>query len=419
MASPFPDPADDLPALQHDAVDEPAVPGLSMAGAIVAVCALAWLIHFSLSELNPDWGAYQAMYDSGGAWLAEAGRDPAFIAFVAFSYSVLGGDGYEAWRTWLAAWFVLFSFVMACGRVIPSSGMLAGRPVELSLWAIAIGLTYLGCTRFTIQVREGLAISIALIGLGLLIRHHQAWVQESTPPPDAEEAGASALGSGLGWAFLAVASLMHLATASLLVVALAARWVAAADPGEANLDGQAAADPSSSDQQGMADRISALWALAIAGLLIAVLELGTGGLLETVALDTAGDRLAVQREVTLEVVGLWALYGVVCFLLQRESRAQAAALGRTLAAAFLRVLAGPALMGVYALVIACLALDVSTLVMTNFIRLLHLLLAVLLVMLALSGARAWLVCLAGAFLIADQVRSIVQSISLTFGVDLL
>jgi len=418
VASPFPDPADDLPALQHDAVDEPAVPGLSMAGAIVAVCALAWLIHFSLSELNPDWGAYQVMYDSGGAWLAEAGRDPAFITFVAFSYTVLGGDGYEAWRTWLAAWFVLFSFLVACGKVIPSPAMLAGRPVELSLWAIAIGLTYLGCTRFTIQVREGLAISIALIGLGLLIRHHQAWMQEPTPPPDAEEAGASPPGSGLGWVLLAVASLMHLATASILVIALAARWVAA-DQGDATLDGQAAADLSDSGQEGMADRISALWALAFGGLLIAVLELGTGGLLETVALDTAGDRFAVQREVTLEVVGLWALYGIVCFLLQRESRAQATALGQTLTAAFLRVLAGPALMGVYALVIACLALDVSTLVMTNFIRLLHLLLAVLLVMLALSGARAWLVCLAGAFLIADQVRSIVQSISLTFGVDLL
>jgi hypothetical protein len=211
---------------------------------------------------------------------------------------------------------------------------------------------------------------------------------------------------------------MHLATASILVIALAARWVAA-DQGDATLDGQAAADLSDSGQEGMADRISALWALAFGGLLIAVLELGTGGLLETVALDTAGDRFAVQREVTLEVVGLWALYGIVCFLLQRESRAQATALGQTLTAAFLRVLAGPALMGVYALVIACLALDVSTLVMTNFIRLLHLLLAVLLVMLALSGARAWLVCLAGAFLIADQVRSIVQSISLTFGVDLL
>lgn len=419
MASPFPEPADDLAALQHDELDEPAVPGLSIAGAFVAVCALAWLIHFSLSELNPDWGAYQAMYDSGGAWLAEAGRDPAFIAFVAFSYSVLGSDGYEAWRAWLAGWFVLFSFVVACGRVIPSPGTLAGRPLELSLWAIAIGLTYLGCTRFTIQVREGLAISIALIGLGLLIRHHHAWMQEQLPRPDPQEAGESPLGSGLGWALLAVASLMHLATASLLVIALAARWVAAADTGDATLDDQADADPSSLGQEAMADRIGTLWALAFGGLVIAVLELGTGGLLETVALDTAGDRFAVQREVTLEVVGLWALYGIVCFLLQRESHAQAAALGGTLTAAFLRVLAGPALMAVYALVIACLALDVSTLVMTNFIRLLHLLLAVLLMMLALSGARAWLVCLAGAFLIADQVRSIVQSISLTFGVDLL
>lgn len=419
MASPFPDKAQDLPALEHGAANEPAMPGLSIAGAVVAVCALAWLLHFSLSELNPDWGAYEAMYDSGGAWLAEAGRDPAFIAFVAFSYSVLGADGYEAWRAWLAGWFVLFSFLVACGRVIPSPGMLAGRPVELSGWAIAICLTYLGCTRFTIQVREGLAISIALIGLGLLIRHHQAWMQEPMLRPDSQQEQASPLQSGMGWALLALASLMHLATASLLVIALAARWVAAVDTEDAALDAEADADSTSPGQQAMSDRIRALWVLATAGLVMAVIELGTGGLLETVALDTAGDRFAVQREVTLEVVGLWALYGVVCFLLQREACARATAMGQTLAAAFLRVLCGPALMAVYALVLACLALDVSTLVMTNFIRLLHLLLAVLLVMLALSGARAWLVTLAGAFLIADQARSIVQSISLTFGVDLL
>lgn len=419
MASPFPDPADDWLALQGDVLDEPAATGLSIVSAFVAVCALAWLIHFSLSELNPDWGAYLAMYDSGGAWLTEAGRDPAFIAFVAFAHTLLGGDGYEAWRAWLAVWFVVFSFLLAYGKVVPSPTMLEGRTAELSLWAIAIALTHLGCTRFTIQIREGLAISIALVGLGLLIRHHGAWTLQPTSAPDAEEDAASPLASGLGWALLGVACLMHLATASLLVIALAARWVAAAQASDA--DPQAAPDGDSTDSgtHAMDDRVGLLWTLAVGATLVAVFELGTGGVLETVALDTAGDRFAIQREVTLQVVGLWALYGVLCLVLLREAGAQAAALGQTLLATFMRVLAGPALMTVYALVLACLVLDVSTLVMTNFIRLLHMLLAVLLVMLALSGARAWLIFLAGALLIADQGRSIVQSISLTFGIDLL
>lgn len=410
MASPIPEPAQPLHGTQAEEEEASPSSGPGLVGALLAVAPLAWLVQLSLSEFNPDWAAYQAIYDLGGAWLAEAGRDPAFTAIVAFSHAWLGGDGYEAWRTWLAAGFVLFSLALARGWVIPPLQRAAGSGAEFGLLAIAVAGIYLGCTRFTIQIREGLAITIALVGLGLLVR--RSWSE------------GPAAGGWAGWSLLVWASLMHLATAALLVVAMAAQWAGAAasaagqDAAEASLGGQPSLDDTGAAQEALDARLLALWALAFFVWLAASLELDTGGLVETFALDTAGERSNVQREVTLEVVGLWALYGVVGLLLLREARNCAACCADLFAQALLRVLAGPAAFAVYAMVLTCLVLDVSTVVMTFFIRLLHLLLAVLIVMLAMAGARVWLLCLLGAFLVADQLRAILQAVSQSFGIEL-
>lgn len=415
MASPIPEPAQPLHGTRAEEEEASPSSGPALVGALLAVAPLAWLVQLSLSEFNPDWAAYLSIYDLGGAWLAEAGRDPAFTAIVAFSHSWLGGDGYEAWRTWLAAGFVLFSLLLVRGWVIPPLQRDTGGVAEVSVWAIAVAVTYLGCTRFTIQIREGLAIAIALVGLGLLVR--RSWSE------GAAEAGTAA-GGWAGWALLVWASLMHLATAALLLAALAAQWAAAAasaaaqDAAEAALDGEPGLDKTGAAQEALDARLLALWALAFFVWLAASLELDTGGLVETFALDTAGERSNVQREVTLEVVGLWALYGVVGLLLLREARTCAASCADLFTQAVLRVLAGPAAFAVYAIVLTCLMLDVSTVVMTFFIRLLHLLLAVLIVILSMAGARVWLLCLLGAFLVADQLRAIVQAVSQGFGIDL-
>lgn len=443
MATPTPDQAGDIPALEEEP-ERPARSGLSWPAALLAVSALGGLVHLSLTEINPDWGAYQAIYDSQGAWLADAGRDPLFTALVALSHSLWGADGYENWRAWLAAWFVTFSILLASGRVIPAlpflsrqadtwpteaSGWPPGqefspahglRMVKLSLWAVAVTITYLGFTRFTIQVREGLAVTLALIGLGLLLRYHWAVQREEEAPEVWDPDDPSSAGSWSGWTLLGLAGMMHLATAVLLLVALGARWVAAAYKPVTVIDMAAAPQDGTPDGREAADvRLAVLWVVALGLAALAVFEVDTGGALETIALDTAGERLANQREVSIEVVGLWALYGGVCAVLRWQAAAQAAETAAWFTAALLRTLAGPAVFAVYALVLACLALDASTVVMTNFIRLLHLLLAVLLTLLALSGARAWLIATLGLLLIADQVRSIVQSISQTFGIDLI
>jgi len=367
--------------------DLPRLPRPSWSLALVVLIAYGSLLLVSLSELNPDWLAYRLFYEDGGAWLSEQGRDPAFLALNALLGSLFGPGGYDAYRSFLACYFLAFTIALARGRVLRLQLRGSGHVVA------ALAMIYVGFARFTIQIREGVAITLLLLALGLFER------AEGQPTP------ASRKFQALGWVVIVLAALTHAAAIFVVVVLVVARM----------------ATPQSAEPTLLAGRYRAIcWASALVTL-VGLAQLNFGGALESLAADTVGDRLFFEStELNPAQLAFWAIYGVVCLVLLREVKAITTTEGRHgLYSSFLRVLAGPAVISTYATIVGALLLSVSPLLVANYTRLLHLFLALVLLMVAASGHRRWPLFAIGLFLIADQLRIIAAAISIYFGVDLL
>lgn len=135
---------------------------------LISACLIGWLAGFLLwmahTEYNPDWNAYQAMYQSGGAWLAEQGRDMAFLMLLDAAYFALGANGYEEFRVLVAMYFFIFVLALGAGWIIP---------LRQSWWVtlqFPLAVTAFAMTRITIQIREGIAVTLVILAMGILFR---------------------------------------------------------------------------------------------------------------------------------------------------------------------------------------------------------------------------------------------------------
>jgi len=347
---------------------------------------LLWL---SLSELNPDWLAYRLIFESDGAWLGESGRDPVFLGLNTLMIAVLGDGGYETFRLLVAVYFFAFSLAFVTGRLSAPAISRAG-PLSLSLAFI-----YLGFARFTIQIREGLAITVVMFAIALFQkaerRTHALGIEQGF--------------QCLPWLLMLLATGIHASIGFVFLVMLTGRWVAGF--------GLDVAIPV------QAQRRKVLWLIATIVAIAITVQLKFGGALDDIASETLGDRLIEQKDVTAAQFLFWGIYGVVCWVVYREARAGITSASRqTPIEAFLLVLAGPATFAIYASIIAALSFGITGLVISSYARLLYMFLALSIVYLASGGRRNWRVTLCCAFLLIDQMRNIADSISIYFGVDL-
>lgn len=367
------------------------------------IACFGGLLNFSFSNLNPDWLSYQLIYESGGAWLSEQSRDPAFLTLTSLMASFLGANGYETYRVLLAVYFMVFIALLSAGRIFKIN--LAGG----GYLTLMLALMYLGFTRFTIQIREGVAFSIVIFAIALFAKDsciqkrnmHRA-VRKGNVLPRLQVSGA--------WILLFLASLFHASMLFVLLIALAAWWATKRRKARNSMSWPSHVRPW---------RMRFLWVLAFLLAGAAVAQLYFGGTLKIFAAETAGDRLVDVKALSAMQLGLWCLYGWVCWLVNREVRVgvEQGQLSNMFAT-FLRVLSGPAVMTTYLSVMLALLLAVTPLVITGYVRLLHMLLALVLLCLAVIGRRGWSMVAVGGFLIADQVRAIVDSISIYSGVKL-
>ena len=131
--------------------------------ALLAFIALN-LLYF-VGEQNPDWVAYEYLFDSGGGWLSDRGRDAAFLRISEF---VKTFGTYHHFRLLIAVYFFAFAVWL----------FKTWRPYHTSktyLWAFA-GLLPLLIPKFTVQIREGLAETLVLAGFTLLFRREHRYV---------------------------------------------------------------------------------------------------------------------------------------------------------------------------------------------------------------------------------------------------
>lgn len=164
-------------------------------------------------EINPDWAAYERIYNSGGAWLLESARDGAFIHIIAM-FKLLSPDAsYEAFRATLLVGFALFVWILLKGTAV-------FYPRDRSA-LIFMAIFVLGLLRFTVQIREGLALVFYLISLGHL--HKSEGVRAGFAPQKSRRKTYSAV---MSWLFALLAAGTHFAGVILLSTKLAGYIIA-------------------------------------------------------------------------------------------------------------------------------------------------------------------------------------------------
>lgn len=356
------------------------------------IAVYATLLLLSLSELNPDWLAYKIIYESGGAWLSEQGRDPLFLAINSLSLLVLGPTGYEIYRALIAIYFGAIITLAASGKLIEN------RSIRWPSTAFLVALIYIGLTRFTIQIREGIACTLIIIAMGLFSKP-----SDKTYALTNKKNNTNSTRRAVAWIALIAATQIHISTLTILALALIA-WFGLPDkPSDRTIE----------------NRIKATW---IGGTLLAVAvmaQLKLGGNLEVLASNTVGDRLFEARNTSIQQIVLWIIYGLISIMLYREAGiAKREHLADSATVAFLRLLTGPAATISTASIIAALILEISPLYVSNYVRLLYLFLALALVRISAITNRPKRIIAAGVFLILDQIRTVTESIYIYFGIDL-
>ena len=133
--------------------------GPALAGLLLVVAMMAWL----KEDLNPDWTGYALIYSDTGAWLADQNRDPLFLALVGVMRTLWGPDGYPEFRITVAAYFAVFTWFLLRGRVLPFDA-----DVRHAWPLLLLGLLPFVSARFTIQIREGLGLTVVLMGMAML-----------------------------------------------------------------------------------------------------------------------------------------------------------------------------------------------------------------------------------------------------------
>lgn len=116
--------------------------------------------------LNPDWLSYKKIFSEDGSWLLDQGRDPLFLLLLSTFQKLMGEDSYDEFRTGMAIVFIVFLALLCSGRILPYG------PSAPQLLPMLLAVLLFTVTRFTITIREGLALVILLIGLRKMYQWH-------------------------------------------------------------------------------------------------------------------------------------------------------------------------------------------------------------------------------------------------------
>ena len=176
---------------------------VALAGTLLVV-ALMWVVK---EEINPDWYGYAAIYSDDGAWLADQGRDPLFVMLLGAMAAMTGPDEYMTFRIVVGLYFATFTYLLLKGRILPLG------PKPHSNLLLFIGILPFIAPRFTIQIREGIAVTVALFGMALVASRGRG-------SQDANRTTLSAMGALL----LFVASYATHSGAIVLPLALLVSW---------------------------------------------------------------------------------------------------------------------------------------------------------------------------------------------------
>jgi hypothetical protein len=126
---------------------------------LLVLFVVAHLVYF-WGATNADWKGYALIFESG-AWLRDQGRDLVFLGLVEAFKSVVSAD-YHSFRSAFAAYFTI-SLVWLLRRWQKTS-----LPAAATFPYSTISVLPLVLPRFTVQIREGFAVTLVLAAFTLL-----------------------------------------------------------------------------------------------------------------------------------------------------------------------------------------------------------------------------------------------------------
>jgi hypothetical protein len=325
---------------------------------------------FYLTEfLNPDWFGYQLIYENEGAWLSAQGRDPLFLLLIQIANVIFGANHYDQFREWLGWLFIGVSAWLARG---------AGwkpRDVTSSAWGLSLTLAILqfGLTRFTVQIREGIAIVVVLIALRWATKDGRAV---------------------LVTAFLCGAALVH-GGASLLLLGwlIALGWA---------YKGKSAARPKPSH---------APYAILL-GLLVGLVAFNR------LDINDAVNSLFNREENATTHSSLKIIYQMLlgaCMVVAAQAASRAYPEDNKPIARAIGWWGWVLAPGIYGLLIAQFVTDQPLVIVASTLRALAMLTSLQLLLAALRARQKWPVMLTCIFLLVDQTRGIAESLVATYG----
>lgn len=126
--------------------------------AVIVVAFLVINLIFFFQNNNPDWEGYKSIFEDG-AWLKNQGRDLGFTS-LGDAIKAIGGS-YLDFRIYLCIYFTIFT-----ATILWQWRNKVNKPSYL--WTFA-GLLPLLLPRFTVQIREGVALTLILVAYTLLM----------------------------------------------------------------------------------------------------------------------------------------------------------------------------------------------------------------------------------------------------------
>jgi hypothetical protein len=318
-----------------------------------------------------------AIYLHGGAWLLEQSRDSLFVLVISGANSLLGQGGYEVFRGLVVGLFFCFIFWLA----VFSPYVTSGRSESIVALMIAVQILFL--TRASVQIREGLAVAIFLIGYSILLAG------------DLRNRGLAdrvVLNYTPSFAFFVCAMLMHGGVVSLFVAVV----VTGVLHGLSRLFRNA-----------RLIGMSVLWMVVPAVSFIFVGRID--------AVDEQYLSLEVYgREIDVSGFSVhrgiyWSMNAVLSGYLFVLARQQAGLLPLTAReSVLLPLVAGPFLLSVVAVNWFGMLSGLSALVMIPWVRTFQLLVAFTMLLLAVNGATGRQLAWPGAYVLTDQMRTLVE-----------
>lgn len=240
-----------------------------------------------LPDKNPDWEAYRNIYNSGGAWLLESGRDIAFLTLITTFKSISPNPSYEYFRVALLIFFAFFAWFFLEGKK-------AAYPYD-RLALVFISLATLGLIRFTVQIREGLSIVFYLISLGYVIKAEKYALNTPCRSPSRYKFNVT-----LSWGLALLAAGTHTAGLILLLSKVTATMITIFDTKSLSL-------------------IKVVIWIVLSNLLIILLLKGQiTGDITALALERSGDVTLDASSFTTAAIAYWTVNGLMAWYLYMQ-----------------------------------------------------------------------------------------------------